>query len=118
LEKSGTAFPGIFTSWDKTIQYPARATRERPPATCAQANTEPGTGLARKHKRRAADVLRGHHLPPRYCHISHNRTAITGTDHGIPGVLARLTVASVAQTPAPKTVIPKPKRADEASARI
>jgi hypothetical protein len=74
--------------------------------------------LARKHQRRAADVLGGHHLPPRYCHISHNRTAITGTDHGIPGVLARLTVASVAQTPAPKTVIPKPKRADQASARI
>src|SRR6202011_6096135 len=92
FEKSGTAFPGIFTSWDKTIQYPARATRERPPATCAQANTGPGTGLARKQKRRAADVLRGHPLPPRYRHITHKRTAITGADHGIPGVLARLTV--------------------------
>ena len=44
-------------------------------------------------------MLRGIHLPPKYCHASHTRITITGTDHGISGLVAKLTPINVDQTP-------------------
>jgi hypothetical protein len=65
----------------------------------------PGTRFARRYDLRALDVLAGHHLPPRYCHISHRTALIAGIAQGIVGFEARLVEIRAVQTPAPTKLI-------------
>src|ERR1700676_4918292 len=96
---SGSTLAGILTSWNRTIQQPLKAVIESAPERRAQPNTRRGTGLARRRDRRNSDVRRGHHLPPRYCHISQRRIAITPTAQGIFGLVLRLLTTSAPQIP-------------------
>src|SRR5436305_15138533 len=99
FEKLGRRFARIGTSPKSTIQRPEAAAIEKSPATNAQANVRPETGRARRSERRASAVLRGQPRPPRTCHISQRRGAMTTTAQGKAGVVFKLTNASAPQTP-------------------
>src|SRR5690348_4956049 len=86
----GTLFGGVLTSWNRTIQRPASAAIERIPAIRDQSRTCTETRFARKLRRRISEVLRGHPLPPRYCHISQRTAAIAKTDQGNAGPVLKL----------------------------
>src|SRR5271166_3190302 len=110
---SESAFGGVRTSWNRTIQQPLKATIEDAPASRDQPNTRPDTGLARNRERRKFEVLRGHHLPPKYCHISQRRSAITPTAQGIPGLMRRLITRRAPQTPWPYAVMARAMMANQ-----
>src|ERR1700745_605070 len=84
-----------------------------------RANVFGGTGLARSRRRRFSDVLRGHPLPPRYCHISHSTTAITATDPGTADARFRkLRASSTLQGLCPAIKIRKARTTDMRTAAI
>src|SRR5262245_38472336 len=101
-----------------TIQYPVKATIDNTPVSKVQANTRPDTSLARSRRCRISEVLRGLHLPSRYCHISHKKSAMIGTAQGIAGVVLRLLRSNAPQIALLTTRIRKARIAARATDRI
>src|SRR5262249_47531540 len=64
------------------------------------------------------EVACGHHRPPRYCHPSQRSGAITATDHGIEGLMARLLTISAVQTPWPTNAMRNAKSVAQATTRM
>src|SRR5262245_37680005 len=115
LERSPSTLGAIFTSWNITIQDPARAMIDSMPASRDQASTSPDTRAARRCRRLASEVLCGHHLPPRYCHISHKTSDIAGMAQGIAGLNLRFPTRSAPQIPWPNPTMRKTRTADQAT---
>ncbi|HYK65466.1 MAG TPA: hypothetical protein VEY94_10995 [Patescibacteria group bacterium] len=55
--------------------------------------------MARRRECLSIEVLRGHHRPPRYCQQTHSTAIMSGTAHGIAGVVERLAAISADQMP-------------------
>src|SRR5438093_12936281 len=74
------------------------APRLSKPASIALRKRSLATGFARRYQARDCRVLLGHHAPPAYRQMAHNKTAMTATDHGMPGDAFRLATSRPVQT--------------------